>query len=65
MHWDDHALYPDGGLKVGNVLLASGHVVMITAGGVSEAQLDENGGTSGVRGDQTSRETDKKYRISL
>ena len=57
VHWDDHALYPDDGLKVGDVLLASGHVVMITAGGVSEAQLDENGGTSGVRGDQTGRET--------
>ena len=67
VHWDDEALTPDGGFRVGDVILSAaneggvGHVVIAVEDGgdplVSEAWIAEDGSIDGYLGDQTGQET--------
>lgn len=67
--WNDADLYPQGGFRVGDVVLSAGneggvgHVCMVTAAGggseilVSEAWIAEDGSIDGYAGDTTGSET--------
>jgi GH25 family lysozyme M1 (1,4-beta-N-acetylmuramidase) len=65
--WVDENLTPDGGFKVGDIVLSAGneggvgHVIVIDEDGYdpleSEALASEDGGIHGVPGDQTGKET--------
>nr|DAW01274.1 MAG TPA: hypothetical protein [Caudoviricetes sp.] len=65
VHWDDSALTPDGGLRIGDVVLSStaeggvGHVAMVVGDEptLAEAWIAEDGSLGGRRGDQTGSET--------
>lgn len=66
--WNDADLYPQGGFRVGDVVLSAGgeggvgHVCMVTGASpgedirVSEAWIAEDGSTDGYAGDQTGGE---------
>ena len=66
-HWADENLTPDGGFRVGDVILSAaneggvGHVVIAVEDGndplVSEAWIAEDGSIDGYLGDQTGQET--------
>lgn len=66
-HWADENLTPDGGFRVGDVVLSAaneggvGHVVIAVEDGndplVSEAWIAEDGSIDGYLGDQTGQET--------
>ena len=65
--WADENLTPDGGFRVGDIVLSAGneggvgHVIVIDEDGYdpleSEAWIAETGGLFGERGDQTGQET--------
>lgn len=67
VHWADEDLAPDGGFRVGDVILSAaneggvGHVVIAVEDGgdplVSEAWIAEDGSIDGYLGDQTGQET--------
>lgn len=67
VHWADENLAPDGGFRVGDVILSAaneggvGHVVIAVEDGddplVSEAWIAEDGSIDGYLGDQTGQET--------
>ena len=65
VHWDDSALTPDGGFRIGDVVLSStaeggvGHVAMVVGDEptLAEAWIAEDGSINGRRGDQTGSET--------
>lgn len=67
VHWADENLTPDGGFRVGDVILSAaneggvGHVVIAVEDGddplVSEAWIAEDGSIDGYLGDQTGQET--------
>lgn len=67
VHWDDENLTPDGGFRVGDVILSAaneggvGHVVISVEDGsdplISEAWIAEDGSIDGYLGDQTGQET--------
>ena len=67
VNWPDENLTPDGGFKVGDIVLSAGneggigHVIVIVEDGYdpleSEAWIAETGDIYGERGDQTGQET--------
>lgn len=67
VHWADENLAPDGGFRIGDVVLSAaneggvGHVVIAVEDGndplVSEAWIAEDGSIDGYLGDQTGQET--------
>lgn len=67
VHWADENLTPDGGFRVGDVILSAaneggvGHVVIAVEDGgdplISEAWIAEDGSIDGYLGDQTGQET--------
>lgn len=67
VNWPDEAMTPDGGFKVGDIVLSAaneggvGHVIVIVEDGYdpleSEAWIAETGDIYGAPGDQTGQET--------
>lgn len=67
VNWPDEAMAPDGGFRVGDIVLSAaneggvGHVIVIVEDGydplVSEAWIAEDGSIDGYAGDTTGQET--------